>query len=63
MEMVERYSSFASFSNDQAFGYKKAFHLVKSNYSHLHDKITLRVDKTQDKATHHNQFFSRAHRT
>ena len=38
MEMVERYSSFASFSNNQAIGYKEEFHLVKSTYSHLQDK-------------------------
>jgi ribosomal protein S12 methylthiotransferase accessory factor len=35
MEMVERYSSFASFSNDLTIGYKNEFSLVRSNYTDL----------------------------
>ena len=35
MEMVERYSSFASFSNDLTIGYKDEFNLVRSSYTDL----------------------------
>lgn len=35
MEMVERYSSFASFSDDLTIGYKNEFNLVRSNYTDL----------------------------
>jgi ribosomal protein S12 methylthiotransferase accessory factor len=35
MEMVERYSSFASFSNDLTVGYKNEFNLVRSSYTDL----------------------------
>jgi len=35
MEMVERYSSFASFSNELTIGYKNEFNLVRSNYTDL----------------------------
>jgi ribosomal protein S12 methylthiotransferase accessory factor len=35
MEMVERYSSFASFSNNEVIGYNKRFNLVKSSYTQL----------------------------
>ena len=35
MEMVERYSSFASFSNELTVGYKNEFNLVRSNYTDL----------------------------
>ncbi|MDL1959385.1 MAG: YcaO-like family protein, partial [Deltaproteobacteria bacterium] len=35
MEIVERYSSFASFSNDLTVGYKNEFNLVRSNYTDL----------------------------
>jgi len=35
MEMVERYSSFASFSNELTAGYKNEFNLVRSNYTDL----------------------------
>jgi ribosomal protein S12 methylthiotransferase accessory factor len=33
--MVERYSSFASFSNNEVIGYNKRFNLVKSSYTQL----------------------------
>jgi len=35
MEMVERYSSFASFSNELTVGYKNEFNLVRSSYTDL----------------------------
>ncbi|MBW2163136.1 MAG: YcaO-like family protein [Deltaproteobacteria bacterium] len=35
MEMVERYSSFACFSNDLTIGYKNEFSLLRSNYTDL----------------------------
>lgn len=38
MEVIERYSAFASFSDSQSIGYKKEFNLVKSSYSDLKDR-------------------------
>jgi ribosomal protein S12 methylthiotransferase accessory factor len=35
MEIVERYSSFACFSNDLTIGYKNEFNLVRSSYTDL----------------------------
>jgi hypothetical protein len=35
MEMVERYSSFASFSSELAIGYKNELNLVRSSYTDL----------------------------
>ncbi|MEW6571326.1 MAG: YcaO-like family protein [Nitrospirota bacterium] len=38
MEIIERYSAFANFYNDQSTGYKKEYSLVKARYSELTDK-------------------------
>jgi ribosomal protein S12 methylthiotransferase accessory factor YcaO len=35
MEMVERFSSFAGFTNDTTIGYKNEFKLIRSNYTDL----------------------------
>jgi ribosomal protein S12 methylthiotransferase accessory factor len=37
MEIIERYSAFANFSNDQSIGYKKEYSLIRASYSELTD--------------------------
>jgi len=38
MEIIERYSAFANFCNDQSVGYKEEYSLIKARYSELKDK-------------------------
>jgi len=38
MEIIERYSAFANFYNDQSVGYKEEYSLIKARYSELKDK-------------------------
>ncbi len=38
MEIIERYSAFANFYNDQSVGYKREYNLIKARYSELTDK-------------------------
>jgi len=35
MEIIERYSAFANFFNDQSIGYKKEYSLIRASYSEL----------------------------
>jgi ribosomal protein S12 methylthiotransferase accessory factor len=37
MEIIERYSAFANFCNDQSIGYKKEYSLIRARYSELTD--------------------------
>jgi YcaO-like protein with predicted kinase domain len=38
MEIIERYSAFASFRNDRSIGYKKEYNIIKARYGELRDK-------------------------
>ncbi|MEW6162700.1 MAG: YcaO-like family protein, partial [Nitrospirota bacterium] len=38
MEIIERYSAFANFYNNQSIGYKREYSLIKARYSELRDK-------------------------
>ncbi|NWF52190.1 MAG: YcaO-like family protein [Nitrospirae bacterium] len=38
MEIIERYSAFANFHDNQSIGYKKEYDIIKARYSKLRDK-------------------------
>ncbi len=38
MEIIERYSAFADFRDDQSIGYKKEYNIVRARYSELRNK-------------------------